>query len=297
MTRSRNSWNHAAMPAAVDRVVFSTECVTIGAFRCAARHPSFRNSGPIRDDCFVFPRTTVFIQHDNARAFIADPTVITLYNRRQEYERRLVCADGDRCDWFAVSRDLLRAALMDRDPSAAEAERPIRFTHARADAATYLEQRRLFIDASDPRGTDVLDVEERVVALLDRVLNLAYNGRQPGLRGPRLPSASELADAAKAWIAPRVARHLTLASIARAIDCSAFHLCRSFRRATGLTMRAYRDDVRLRLALERLGHGERDLSRLALDLGYCSHSHFTAAFHRSFAIPPAAARKLLIVRA
>jgi AraC family transcriptional regulator len=285
------------MATAVDRVVFATESVTIGAFRCAASHPSFRNSGPIRDDCFVFPRTTVLIQHDNARAFVADPTVITLYNRRQAYERRLVCADGDRCDWFAVSQDLLRAALMDRDPSAAEAERPIRFTHARADASTYLEQRRLFIDASDPAGVDVLDVEERVVALLDRVLTLAYNGRPQGPRGPRLPSARELADTAKAWIAPRVTQRLTLANIARAIDCSVFHLCRSFRRATGLTLHAYRDEVRLRLALERLEHGERDLSRLALDLGYSSHSHFTAAFHRSFDIPPSAARKLLIVRA
>ena len=43
--------------------------------------------------------------------------------------------------------------------------------------------------------------------------------------------------------------------------------------------------------------GERDLSRLALDLGYSSHSHFTAAFRRSFDVPPSAARKLLIVRA
>jgi len=285
------------MATAVDRVVFSTECVTIGAFRCAASHPSFRNSGPIRDDCFVFPRTTVLIQHDNARAFVADPTIVSLYNRRQEYERRVVCADGDRCDWFAVSQDVLRAALLDRDPSAAEAERPIRFTHTRADAATYLEQRRLFIDASNPSGIDGLDVEERVVALLDRVLTLAYHGRQQGWRGPRLPSAGELADAAKAWIAPRVAQRLTLARIARAIDCSVFHLCRSFRHATGLTLHAYRDEVRLRLGLERLEHGERDLSRLALDLGYSSHSHFTAAFHRSFGIAPSTARKLLIVRA
>jgi AraC-like DNA-binding protein len=284
------------MPAAVDRVIFSSECVTIGAFRCPPSHPSFRNSGPIRDDCFVFPRTTVVIQHENARAFVADPTVITLYNRRQAYQRRPVCADGDRCDWFAVSQDLLRAALLSRDPTAAEAERPIRFTHARADASTYFEQRRLFIDAADPTGVDDLDVEERVVALLDRVLTLAYHTQRPGSHGPRAPSATELAEAAKAWIAPRVAQRLTLANIARAMDCSIFHLCRSFRRATGLTLHDYRDEVRLRLALERLEQGERDLTRLALELGYSSHSHFTAAFHRSFGMPPSAARKLLIVR-
>ena len=284
------------MPPAPERVVFSTECVTIGAFRCATDHPSFRNSGPIRDDCFVFPRTAVVIQHDDARAFVADPTIVTLYNRRQHYQRRAVSAEGDRCDWFAVSPDLLRGALLDRDPAAADDERPIRFRYAPADASTYLAQRRLFIEASDSTDPDPLAIEERVVALLGRVLRLAYDDAGVRWSGQRLPHASDLADAAKRWVAPRVAQRLTLNRIARALGCSVFHLCRSFRRATGLTLHAYRDHVRLRLALERLEDGERDLSRLALDLGYSSHSHFTAAFRRSFNTPPSAARNLLIVR-
>ena len=284
------------MSPVVERIVFSSECVTIGAFRCATAHPSFRNSGPIRDDCFVFPRTAVVIQHDHARAFVADQTIVTLYNRRQEYERRAVSADGDRCDWFAVSPELLRGALLDRDPAAADDERPIRFTHAPADASTYLAQRRLFLEASASPGADPLDIEERVVSLLDRVLDLAYD--EPRAAAPRLrmPHASDLADAAKQWVAPRAAGRLTLTRIARALDCSVFHLCRSFRHATGLTLHAYRDQVRLRLALERLETGDRDLSRLALDLGYSSHSHFTAAFRRLFGVPPSAARKLLIVQ-
>jgi AraC-like DNA-binding protein len=283
------------MPADVDHVVFSTDCVTIGAFRCAADHPSFRNSGPIQNDCFVFPRTAVVIQHDHERPFVADPTMITLYNRRQQYERRAVSADGDRCDWFAVSTDLLRAALVDRDPAASDDERPMRFAHAPADAATYLAQRRVFLDASAAPDAEPLDVEERVVDLLDRVLSLAYGARARSSK-PRLPRAADLADAAKQWVAPRVAERLTLTGIAAALGVSVFHLCRSFRRATGLTLHAYRDEVRLRTALERLEQGERDLTRLALDLGYSSHSHFSAAFRRSFGRPPSDARKLLIVR-
>jgi len=285
------------MSPAVDRVVFSTECVTIGAFRCATDHRSFRNSGPIRDDCFVFPRTAVIIQHDTGRPFVADPTVVTLYNRQQQYERHAVSADGDRCDWFAVSPELLRGALIARDPAAADADRPIRFAQAPADAATYLAQRRLFVEASASGDADPLDIEECVVGLLDRVLRLAYGHRPARASRPRLPHADALADAAKRWVAPRVTERLTLTCIARALGCSAFHLCRSFRRASGLTLHAYRNEVRLRLALERLQDGERDLTGLALDLGYSSHSHFTAAFHQSFGKPPSAARKLLIVRA
>ena len=283
--------------SAIDRVVFATECVTIGAFRCGVDHPSFRNSGPIRDDCFVFPRTAVVIAHEHKPAFVADPTVVTLYNRRQQYERRAISADGDRCDWFAISPDLLRSALLDRDPAAVDQERPIRFTHARADASTYLAQRRLFVEASDPAHDDPLDFEERVVMLLDRVLDLAYADQRPAAPAPRAAAAGELAERVKHWLAPRAVERLTLTTIARAVHCSVFHLCRSFRRATGVTLHAYRDEVRLRLALERLEGGQRDLTRLALDLGYSSHSHFTAAFRRAFGMPPSSARKLLIVRA
>jgi AraC family transcriptional regulator len=282
------------MYSAADRIVFSTESVTIGAFRCAVDHPAFRDSGPIRQDCFVFPRTAVVIEHSGARPFVADPTVVTLYNRHQQYERRAVSPDGDRCDWFAISNDLLRGALLHRDSAAAGDERPMRFSHAPSDASTYLAQRRLFVDASHSTDDDSIAIEERVVALLDRVLARAYRERRT--RQCAATRAAEIADATKRWMAPRAIERLTVARIARGVGCSVFHLCRSFRRATGLTLHAYREQLRLRLALERLGRGERDLTRLALDLGYSSHSHFTAGFHATYGVPPSAMRKLLIAR-
>jgi AraC family transcriptional regulator len=282
------------MPADVDRIVFATDSVTIGAFRCAAEHPAFRDSGPIRQDCFVFPRTAVVIELEAVAPFVADPSIVTLYNRRQRYERRPISADGDRCDWFAVSHDLLRGAIADRDPAAAADERPIRFTHAPSDARIYLVQRQLFTDVSKRQDDhDALAIEERVVELLDRVLALAYGEarRRASTDDSRL---RQLAEAAKAYVAPRATERLTIAQIAAAVGCSAFHLCRAFRRVSGLTLHDYREQVRLRVALERLGDGGADLTQLALDTGYSSHSHFTAAFGRVFGVPPSLARKLLI---
>jgi AraC-like DNA-binding protein len=284
---------------AADRVVFATDSITIGAFRCPPHHPLFRDSGPIKDDCFVFPRTVVEIRHSDARPFVADPTVVTLYNRQQQYERRSIGGDGDRCDWYAVSPDILRGALRDRDPAAAEGERPIRFTHTVTDPATYFAQRRLFVEVSRSACADPfapMRIEERVIILLDRVLAQAYGsarGASPAPR-PKLPHARDLAEAAKRWIAPRVAERLTLGRAARALGCSVFHLCRSFHRAAGQTLHAYRDQVRLRMALERLESGDRDLSRLALDLGYSSHSHFTSGFRRSFGVTPSTTRQALV---
>lgn len=281
------------MASDADRIVFRSESVTIGAFRCAPDHPSFRNSGPIKDDCFVFPRTAVVIRHSDAPPFVADPTVVTLYNRRQAYQREPVSRDGDRCDWFAVAPSLLRGALRSRDPRAAEADHPIRFTHAVADPATYWAQRRLFAHVSGMHDADPLVVEESVVGLLDRVLAQAYAGAPPRRREPAPAHAVDLADSTKRWLLTRVGERMTLGRIAQAVGYSMFHLCRSFRSATGLTLHDYREQLRLRLALERLEQGERDLSRLALDLGYSSHSHFTAGFRQAFGAPPSNARRAL----
>jgi AraC-like DNA-binding protein len=149
-------------------------------------------------------------------------------------------------------------------------------------------------------GTDPVDplrIEEAVVRLLDRVLARAYGGTRRDSAPPRRASrALDLADAAKGWMAPRIASRLTLARIARALDCSIFHLCRSFRRATGMTLHGYREQVRVRVALERLEGGDHELSRLALDLGYSSHSHFTSAFKRAFGATPSQARQTLTGR-
>ncbi|WP_348652834.1 AraC family transcriptional regulator [Polyangium sp. y55x31] len=43
----------------------------------------------------------------------------------------------------------------------------------------------------------------------------------------------------------------------------------------------------------RLLGGARDLTALALDLGFADHSHFTNAFRREFGCSPSAVRRLL----
>jgi AraC family transcriptional regulator len=93
-----------------------------------------------------------------------------------------------------------------------------------------------------------------------------------------------------------------------------FHLARVFKARTGFSLHAYRTQLRLRAALERVaprhgagpalrlrsgqaprrgsGHGGRDvdLIDIALDLGFSSHSHFTEAFRRNFGTTPSAVR-------
>jgi AraC family transcriptional regulator len=100
-----------------------------------------------------------------------------------------------------------------------------------------------------------------------------------------------LAAAAQARIdAAPGARH-RIRDLATALDVSPFHLAHVFRAVSGLSIHQYLLRVRMRAALSRLEAGEANISRLALDLGFSSHSHFTAVFQRHVGASPAAVRR------
>ena len=192
-----------------------------------------------------------------------------------------------------MSEDVLRDALMAYDPAAAmDTTRPIRFSFARIDAETYLLQRQLFARVSHEAGSDPLFFEESALGLLDRTLPGAYGDGAGSARAVAARrAADDIAHDASELLGRRFTEPLTLAAVATAIGTSQFHLCRSFRRSTGTTLHQYRNQLRLRTSLDRLEDDGVDLSQLALELGYSSHSHFTVCFRGAFGVPPSAARR------
>ena len=102
--------------------------------------------------------------------------------------------------------------------------------------------------------------------------------------------AAALVEAAKRAIAGNLGRNITVGELARAMHCNPSRLCRAFRRVTGRTMTSYRHALRMQVALERLRETEIDLTELALELGYSSHSHFTCIFRRHLGITPSQVR-------
>jgi AraC family transcriptional regulator len=282
----------------LERVVYRGDRIEVGAFRCPAARPDFDRAGPIRDHCvFVFPRTAVRIRHEGRRAFTADPAVVTFYNPGQPYTRERLDPRGDLCEWFALDPALARQVVRELDERAAEhAQAPLPFSHGPSDGATYLRQRELFLLLARGDGVDPLAIEETVLLMLERLLRLAY-AAWPGTRVRAQPLRARDRDAAlraRELLGLRFRDALSLRDLAGAVGLSRFRLCRAFRQAEGTTMHAFREQLRLRAALEPLGQGCDDLTALALDLGYSSHSHFTANFRTAFGITPSQARTRLL---
>jgi AraC-like DNA-binding protein len=84
---------------------------------------------------------------------------------------------------------------------------------------------------------------------------------------------------------------LTLKNIAAALGVRASHLTHSFAQRTGQPLYRYVMTLRLSRALHRLATSDEELTDLALDLGFSSHSHFSAVFKSRYGISPSQARR------
>ena len=287
-----NSW---------DTIRLSSPVVTIGLFDVRPSDPRFETAGVITQPVFVFPRTSVWIEHEGCSAFVADRTIVTYYNSEQRYIRRRLDPEGDRCDWFRVNPSILREMVKFYDEVSAEQEAgPFPFSHGPSDAASYLLERYLIRYLDQCETPDLLLIEETILDVVWGCLRAAFGYKQRlepkeidrHSVEPNRRRQMEIAHNVKAILAENFGRSLSLRDLARAVDCSVFHLCRVFRSCIGTTIHRHRSELRLRASVDMLDGNQHDLTRLALDLGYSSHSHFTAAFRRAFGKPPSQLKSL-----
>jgi AraC family transcriptional regulator len=99
----------------------------------------------------------------------------------------------------------------------------------------------------------------------------------------------ELIERVKAYVTRSDYGRVDVTAIARAAGVSPGYLAEAFRAAESLSLYQYALQSRLQRAAARLA-GSDDLTQLALELGFTSHSHFSAAFARWAGCPPSAYR-------
>jgi AraC family transcriptional regulator len=133
--------------------------------------------------------------------------------------------------------------------------------------------------ATEASEADDLATEEMVLALLRSALADDPPGTAPtGPSGRLIGRTKELLEA-------EFANRVRLPEVGHAVGASPAYLTDLFRRVEGVPLHRYVVQLRLARALVELPHVD-DLSALALDLGFSSHSHFSAAFRRAFGCTP-----------
>lgn len=277
----------------VDRVIFETSAVKVGALRCPVGHETFRNPGPTQNYVLVFPRTCVSVRRSDDVKFVADPTMVAFWNRNQDYSRQELSPEGAIADWFSIDQNIILDTARSLDPSVEDTpDRPLRLPYAHSAAGIYLLQRQL-VRQVNSRSAQPLAIEEAVLEMLLQNLKNAYKQWGVSVAPTETCGRSlqeEIVYRAEEFIAKHFREPLFIAQIAKEAGSSPFHLCRLFRRFRKMALHARCNELRLRSALELVLDTRMDITEVSLSSGFSSHSHFTWAFRRQFGVTPSALR-------
>lgn len=268
-----------------DTIIYQSKLLSVGLFRCYPGHPMFEDSGPIKGNLLVFPRTSVYIQHAGGEPIVTNPNVVMFYNPGQVYRRYKISERGDHCEWFAFDRQVVLDALQAFDSKIeSHAARPFHLTHGLSDTTSYLLQRKVVEHLLGEALPNKLFVEETMLQVLEQTIESAYRVFRP--KPEDRCGQRERVRAVQAAIAARFTEDLNLEDLAAEFGYSPYYLCRIFRKYSGTSIHQYLTQIRLRTAIEWIEEGLNNLTELALRLGFSSHSHFTMSFRKTFGAPP-----------
>jgi len=231
----------------------------------------------------VFPYRGVYVRHVGLTNTVAEVNQLLFFNQAEGYRVSHPVEGGDACLSLAVGESWLRelapvAELRDGAVLAFRRER-VRID-ARTQALVALIRHGL-----ETRRAETLEAETLVLTLVRRALGERTSHAPRGTSGRQ-----KLVDRAKLVLSSDLGRRWTLGDIATEVGVSPVYLTQVFQQVEGLPL--YRYQLRLRLARAlHLLHRYEDISRLSLDLGFSSHSHFTSAFRQLYGRTPAEFRR------
>ncbi len=235
----------------------------------------------------VFPYRGVFVRHVGRDDTVAESNQVLFFNPYEGYQVSHPVPGGDACLDLRLSEETLHEL--------APAEL------LRAGTVAFLTQRRRI----DPRAQALMallrySLQRGVAEPLEaETLALTLVRRALGERTSHAAGASigrrKLVDRAKLVMASDLARRWTLAEIAREVGVSPVYLTQVFAQVEAVPLYRYQLRLRLARALDLLGDCD-DLTQLGLELGFSSHSHFSAAFRQAYGRTPAEFQRSLDLR-
>jgi AraC-like DNA-binding protein len=292
MCMSRRAENPLAFCSLYDSPLVSVRDYCCHADRGgpAAEEHSDRND-------IVLMRHGAFGKHFGRRSAIADVNQAVFFSKGSTYRVSHPADCGDRGTVFALAPRVLNDIVRELDPTIDDhPERPFPFVTGPCEDSVFWGHHELVrrLEAVETDPLEPLWVDATALQLLAGVLEAAF--ARHGLPRKRRRNGTDAdhadrAEAAKSYLAGRLGERITLDDVARTVHASPFHLARVFQQRTGMPIHRYLTRLRLRAALERLAGGANDLTALALELGFSSHSHFTDVFRREFGRTPSAVRR------
>jgi AraC family transcriptional regulator len=138
---------------------------------------------------------------------------------------------------------------------------------------------------------DDFEAEALGLDLLNMSLASVRSGKLP-VRASAQARRRRALERVKEAVASAPSNKWNVADLADLANLSPFHLCHVFRDMVGTSIYEYVLHERLAQSLDAVLDCGDDLTAIALDAGFASHSHFTARFRSFFGCTPAALRRV-----
>jgi len=276
------------VPEITVRSLLKSPTVTIRDTHCQGTH---RHKSPEEYTVttqLVFPYRGVYVRHVGQNQAVAEANQVLFFNATESYRISHPVKGGDASLTLVIREPLLRelaprAFLRDSATLAFQQQR--RRIDARAQVLVALIGHSLRHNIAEP-----LEAESLTLTLAQRALGPRTTHAAGASVGRQL-----LVDRAKLVLTSDLARRWTLAEIATEVRCSPVYLTQVFQQVEGLPLYRYQLRLRLARALDLLAHYD-DLTTLSLDLGFSSHSHFSAAFREAYGRSPSEFRQSALRR-
>jgi AraC family transcriptional regulator len=247
----------------------------------------------------VLPLRGIFVKHHRPHTrVVADVCHALFFNADEPYRVSHPVTGGDQCLSIEPARDVLLDVMSVHDaPAAARGDPTFRRTHVPLSAAMIAARKSLWHRLAR-RMAAPLEADEAALRLLGATVREATT-QSPPISGGRHRTESrhrDIVDATKIVLASEPAQDWALSALAKRVYTSPYHLARMFRRYAGMPLHRYHLLTRMAMALDEVLDSSRDIATVGVGLGFSSHSHFTAAFRRSFGVTPSDLRRTASVR-
>ncbi len=279
--------NRAPVPELACHDLLTTGSVMVRDVVCGGgcRHKSSEECA--QSTHLVFPYRGVFVRHLGRSDAVAEPNQVLIFNPAEGYRISHPVTGGDGCLSLSIGEDWLRELVPTE--------------YLRPGAVLAFGKQHLGID---PRAqalvatlryslhkklAEQLEGETLALTLLRRVLGerKTHSAASAGRR--------KLVERTKLLLSSDLARRWSLGDIGSEIGVSPVYLTQVFQQLEGTPLYRYQLRLRLARALELLSASP-DLAALSMDLGFSSHSHFSAAFRQAYGRTPAQFQRSLQLR-
>ncbi|WP_095199722.1 helix-turn-helix transcriptional regulator [Mesorhizobium carmichaelinearum] len=227
----------------------------------------------------VFPYRGVFVRHVGRNDAVAEANQLLFFNEAEPYRVSHPVEGGDACLDLVIEEGQLRELTPKgqlRSSGVLGFRRQRRRIDPRAQALVALLRHSLRRNVAETLETETLALTLVRRSLGERTSHVA--GASPGRQ--------KLVDRAKLVLASDLSRRWTLAEIAAEVGVSPVYLTQMFQQVEAMPLYRYHLRLRLARALDLLGRYD-NLTTLGMDLGFSSHSHFSASFRQVYGRTPA----------